>query len=283
MFYLPIELREPSGKVTPKGPAFAKAKEVAVNLGGTMVIVKLPKHCPRLREISVSQHIKEKLDLDALSTYDSINPTPPWKMGTPLLREWRFCGPWFSGVLADIEFSLVVATRGFEEEETLFNPRVFEREIDTLLTSDYSTEKWYGGAMWAAPVHWQTYLHHEITVVSYDCVKSIGGAGFVKELVFPIENNTLVILWFKVNFLTSGGGDLASQEARLDREPMDSLINDIIHSLKVELSEKSRAQLMSAKDMFAEEVISQQRSPIKWTTEEDDELYARYLANPNDF
>ncbi|WP_281647710.1 hypothetical protein [Parendozoicomonas sp. Alg238-R29] len=285
MFYIPYELRETKGKVVPKGPSFSRAGKVELNLAGTKIRIRMPPHRPdpRAREGYPSRYQKGYLDLAGADFNLPESISTLWRCGVPLKRSWRFCGPWFTGVKGQIHFTLAVLQRDLEHGETLFNPRVFESELDAFLTRDYSDEKSYGACDWQSPANWKVVIRSPVTAVAYDSLNILGAANVVKALSFPIADNCLVQLDFRIDQLTWTGGNLAKVDKQVDRQPMEQLVTDICNSLEIELSETAQQQLAEAQRRFPNEKISEHREPLNWMTPEDEELYARYLKNPELF
>ncbi|WP_062262540.1 hypothetical protein [Endozoicomonas arenosclerae] len=283
MFYLPIELREPKELVTPKGPNFSKAKWASVNFGGTIVRLRLPKHKPPHSDLEQT-HLKGEIKLDSKNSYMEANPTGHWQHCHALVRDWRFCGPWFTGAIARVHFALSANKCQLQDKsETLFQPSVFEREIDYLLTERYADEKFRGASDWQAPLNWQAHQNLPVFSTSYDIAKTnTGGGGDVqKRVAFPILNNCIVTLHF--SHRRPWPGNMEDVNAIIDRSTMEELSWDIINSLQVELSEEAQQQLAEAQRKYPDEKLSEHRQPLKWTTPEDDELNARYKANPHLF
>ncbi len=282
MFYLPVKLREPQELVIPKGPNFAKAKWASVNFGGTVVRLRLPKHKPPHSDLE-QIHLKGEISLNSKSSYMDANPTGHWQHCHALVRDWRFCGPWFTGALGKIHFALSVNKCQLQaKSETLFQPSVFEREIDNWLTTRYSHQKYQGVCHWEAPLNWKDQPNLPVFATSFDVIKVRGGGGDVlKKVAFPILNNCVVTLHFFHD--RSWPGNMEDVNAIIDRSTMEELSWDIINSLQVELSEEAQQQLAEAQRKYPDEKLSEHRQPLKWTTPEDDELNARYKANPHLF
>ena len=192
--------------------------------------------------------------------------------------------PWFTGAIARIHFSLSINKCQFQNNsETLFQPSVLEREIDYLLSKRYSNEKFRGASDWQAPLNWQVHKNLPVESVSFDISKTnTGGGGDVqKKLVFPILNDCMVILHF--SHRRPWPGNMEEVNAIIDRSTMEELSWNIINSLQVELSEEAQQQMAVAQSKYPDETLSEQRQPLKWTTPEDDELNARFKANPHLF
>ncbi|MGI9280784.1 MAG: hypothetical protein ACR2PX_14340 [Endozoicomonas sp.] len=102
-----------------------------------------------------------------------------------------------------------------------------------------------------------------------------------KEVAFPIENNCIVTLAFLHD--RSWPGTKEDIDAIIDSSTMEELSWNIINSLQVELSEEAQQQMAVAQSKYPDETLSEQRQPLKWTTPEDDELNARFKANPHLF
>ena len=280
MFYLPFKLREITQLSTPRGPNFQRAKLVSVNLGGNIVTLRLPRHKPVHPGYDDPIYLKGKIDIYDRGAYVKEMPEIAWGLQAVVQRTWRFNGPMFSGKLASLEFSMLLLKRDMPEGESLFNSEIFEREICGRLTVYYAEDKFRWASDWITPLNWQ--LHDQLPVfsASYDVMPRVVGLPKT-EFVFPIADNCMVILYFRQMQLKDGG--IEELDQLIDRSTMAQLCRDIIASTRLELSAESQQQLHWAQQEYPGVTLNPQMAPLKWTTPEEDEKHAYYLAHPHEF
>ena len=277
MFYVPYRLRELREHTTPRGPDFRKAKPVILDLSGNRLSLRLPRHNVDT-QYDKPVHAHGEIDI-----YNSPygGDLGAWRRGVVLHRTWKFVGPIFTGVLADMPFELLLMTRQLAREETLFDPRVFEREIAYCLTEMYGEKKSYWTSIWQAPANWRRHPHLPVFAASYDIVPKMTGSSPEKEFVFPLSNDCFVVLHFSQRQHMSGF--LEEKDQLIDRGSMEQLCQAIIASTRLELSAVSQQQLVRTQNAHPDARLSEHMAPLKWTTPEEDEKHAYYLTHRDEF
>lgn len=282
MLKLPFKFRDIQEGTVPEGPNFRSAKKVILDLGGTEISLRLPKHNPKHRESDESIYRKGKCDLYNMGLYQDYNDIGPWKGAGVLCRSFSFYGPFLTGIIGELFFSFTIYKRKFTQSfETLFNPSVFEREVLDLLTLKYSDQKWRGGSDWHAPCDWNTIDRFDIFAVQYNFKRVIGAGEFCTEFVFPLADDCMA----RINFshIQYKAGNLEELDRFIDRKPMIDLTNNIIDSLQVRFSPQAMEQYERAKVECPDAKLSESVGRLKWTTPEEDAKYADYLKNPQKY
>ncbi len=280
MFYLPISLREITERTTPKGPNFKYAREVSVNLGGSVISLKLPRHQAD-GPYDAPIHLRGYVDIERKGFYIGVNPVGGWESREVLHRSWRFNGPMFSGKLGNLHFVMMILHRPLEQGKTLFNPKVFEQVQQYLLTEEYAEKKSHWASCWRAPVAWQRHHHLPVFACSFDVIPLISANSVAKNFNFPITRDCFINLYFCQDQAMSGS--LEKKDALIDRSTMEQLCNDVIASTRLELSPQSQQQLEEAQARYPHETLSEQMEPLKWTTAEEDAKHAEVLIANAEF
>ncbi len=280
MFYLPISLREITERTTPKGPSFKYAREVSVNLGGNVISLKLPRH-QACSPYDHPTHLRGYVDIERKDLYTKVNPIGGWGTCVVLHRSWRFNGPMFSGKLGNLHFAMSIFHRSLGQNETLLNPKVFEKKLLEFLTEEYADEKIQWASCWRAPVAWQRHHHLPVFACSFDVMPVKSASSPEKHFYFPITEDCFINLYFCQDQVMDGS--LEKKDALIDRSTMEQLCNDVIASTRLELSSKSQQQLEDAQARYPHETLSEQMEPLKWTTPEEDARHAEVLIGKAEF
>lgn len=282
MLKLPFKFRDIQEGTVPEGPNFRSAKKVTLNLGGTEISLRLPKHNPKHRESDESIYRKGLCDLYNMGLYQDYNDIGSWKGAGVLYRSFSFYGPFLTGIIAELYFSFTIYKRKFtQSSETLFNPNIFEREILDFLTLKYSDQKWRGGSDWHAPCNWNTVDRFDIFSVQYDFKRVIGVGDYYTNLAIPLADDCIAIMTCRhVRYRAAG---LEELDRFIDRKPMIDLANNIIDSLRVRFSPQAMEQYKRAKTENPDAKLSESMERLKWTTPEEDAKYADYLKNPQKY
>lgn len=294
MFYPPIRLRYTDKKISLKGPNLKWARWAEVNLDHTLVRIRIPRHKPDITEYDDSIHIKRPINLNQPGNFEPvevlsdspsgevINKTLPWKTCYPLLRRWRFCGPWFTGVLGEVDFAIYLYKREVPDSASFFNPEAFEKGINDFLTDKFAHVKDHGASEWKIPLHWKVRTDLPVHAVRFDAHKVLGGGEADSYLMFPVSHDCLASLWFGTSRHTCGG-DLEDLDAAINRDTMETFIDNILDTLEIELSPDAQSQYEQVKAQFPDAKLSKEREPLKWMTEEDEKEYEQYQADQKEF
>ena len=286
MLKLPFKFRDVQEGTVPEGPDFRLAKEVTLDLGGTEINLRLPKHNPKNPGCNKSIYQEGKCDLYDVRLYQDYNEIGSWSGAGVLGRSFGFYGPILTGIIAELSVGLVIRKRKFtQSSETLFNANIFERELLDFLALTYSDEKtYYGASNWHAPCDWKPidkFDKFDIFAIQYDIKRVIGVGNYYTQLAFPIADDCMVIVYF--NYQRFLGGGLEELDRFIDRKPMVDLANNIIDSLQVSFSPQAMKQYKRAKAENPDAKLSESMERLKWTTPEDDAKYADYLKNPQNY
>ena len=269
MFYTTFKLRNIKSRVTPRGPDFNIAKPVSFDLSGNVVSMRLNSHSSLYGDIE-PKYVKSTNIYDA-NNYKSKYAVGEWGSNVILERQWRFNGPMFTGGVAEVYGVLTVHHRKLQNNETVFNPRQFEKEVCYMLSKQYADDIDDYLSLWQAPVNWQVHDALPVFSVSYNIVPKLYGK-FSKEFMFPVADDCIVSLY--LTQYRKYGANIEEQDALVDRSTMEQLCNDIIASVSLELSPDSKRQYEKAQQTYPNEKISQTMELLDWLTPEEKELAA---------
>lgn len=275
MFYFPLKLRRPTKQVVPKGPDFNSATSVEIEIGDSLVVVKLPPHRPSYHKGDVELFPPQNFDIYNSSNYEVDERIGTWQIAGVMYRGWPFIGPSFTGKVGSLSCGIRVLRHENPDRLSLFAPSVLEKTVTDLLTLEFGEEKFEYEACWQAPVNWR--VHHSLPVpaISFDILPT-GGGNAETRLVFPIVRDTILSIEFPQHQNTVGG--LEEKDALISRAPMQTLIRQIIDSVQVTLSPESQEQLNNARAQHPTDKLSESMEPLKWTTDEEDQKAAEYRA-----
>lgn len=287
MFYLPIKLRESKTRVTPKGPSFFWARPIHINIGGTRISFKAPRHrshlLPNEPTFPREYYEPDRLPLDP-PYVDKDNPhhvVNKWRSFECFHHAWAFNGPWFTGVIAELKLWVYVTqVNGYPENMSLFHPRALERVIDDYVTRYYSRlDEYYSYIQkHLAPVEWRPLSHLTVNAARFR-VSPVTLSAFYRNdfhLVFvPFAKDTMLL--FRFNPLRSGPAPECIKDRYSDITPVNKLIDDIINSLQVRLSPAALEDQRIALEGLEDTTLVNDFPPIKWD-KLDDKTRAEVLA-----
>lgn len=282
--YPNIRFRMPGGVDSLHGVNFSSAKKVELKLDDNFITFKGPRHDPFVSSIKQRRpwHGYNALECNRIDS--DLMPSRNWSDLGVFFRDWVFCGPWFAGALTSLSCSGLVITRSSEEAEcssyglSLFHPKVFETELCHYLT-DYYGHRGEDEAYYMAPLNWQSHHINSLFASRYDIASSGGSGPRRHHISFPITDKHIFILSFtvgsrntdpinikdgKCDYIQTGPKSFAYDEV-----PVLELMENIISSVKIELSSKNQA----AYDKIKQENpdlnmhVSDTMLPLKWPAE----------------
>lgn len=273
MFYLPFELRNQTEYCTPKGPNFKSAPLKKFSVNGTYIQLRVPSHRTKLP--TEPRHARQAYNLDKLHLDYCFTDKPQWR-GLPILfRIWEFYGPWFTGRLGAISFSLTILRPNTTNDSvSFFHPRAFENAL-----ADYLTY-YHGGSRTAdqtaqallAPVNWDPLVHLPCIGATFDAVennkKMFLSGDMHRYMCFPISHHHFVCLTFHLTrnrFLPEKNEPRKDADDWINIAPMKALVDQVINSVTVTLSSEAQAQQQSALQGIDDKSLTREFPPMKWS------------------
>lgn len=259
---------------SPYGPKFDQASLVSFRLNETKVNLHLPppskskfgKHLLPDKTYNIYQNSQFYTEVD----------TPNLPRLNLLHYRWAFYGPSFTGNVAELSCVIaVIAPKPDHPEYSLFKPRDFEKHIETTVRQVYEHEDYIdiGKASWNLPVDWKIINNLGIPSISFEALPEYGGERY-RVVLIPISHDRYLRIYF--DFYKETTGSYKEVEAMIDSTEMNALADDIISSIRIELSEKAQAERQSILEQYPDQTLSNYVAPYKFTTPEQDEQWKRY-------
>lgn len=279
--YSRFELRELPVSCRPKGPNFKWASGTNILMAGNELTLKLPRHTPRHK---IEQR-KTKGDVVfnkfARRTGNGRMGDDTWKFFTGVSRQWRFNGPWLSGIAGAVSFSAqVVEPVEPNNKVSYFHPNVFEQALASYLTSCFSHKKRDEKCLWQAPVNWSRKESFPVFSACFDVLPRREGSP-VHCCVFPVGDHYLAEITF--TFDQACSGFMEGKDQKISREPMWELVNNILDSMTLTLSSENQAKVDKIKAECPDYALSETFPPLQWSgsskTGEDNPSPALKLAS----
>lgn len=276
MMNVRLKLREPEGLIVPEGPSFSPARIIKTTVDGTTISFKVPKHSPRKKSKPTlpDRHYEGEYTV----FYGKHNPKFKalwyWEYREIFDHAWAFCGPWFSGVRAQLwMFIELLKPVDYQNQDlSLFHPRIFEQMLGDYLISTYSgtiddtTEEQRCYSI--APVDWQPCEHLPMVATRFKKITDPSVTTFDPDyfLFFPIADDLMV----SVRFMPSQLLNLPQEERDrlVDTSTMLALMDKIIDSFHVELSPQALAQQQAALKGLKDTSLVKEYPPFDWNSRE---------------
>ena len=280
--YPNIRFGMPDGVDSLNGANFSSAKKVELKLDDNIITFKAPRHDPLASSIEQRRpwHGHNALECNRIDS--NLMPSQKWSNLPVFLRDWVFCGPWFTGALTSLSCSGLVITRSLEEVKgpsydlSFFHPKAFESELCEYLT-DYYGHRGEDAAYYMAPLNWQPNKINSLFSCRYDLASSGGSSSRDHYVAFPITEKHFFIFSFgvgtrnskpinikdgKCDYMQTGPKRFAYDEA-----PLLELMESIIGSINIQLSPKNQAAYdrIKTENPDLEMKLSDTMLPLKWT------------------
>jgi hypothetical protein len=274
MMNVRLKLREPEGLIVPEGPSFSSARIIKTTIDGTSISFKAPKHSPRKKSKPVLPDRIYDLEYTVFHGEKNKKFKAPWYWEYREIFDhaWAFCGPWFSGVSAQLwMFLRLLKPVDYPNQRlSLFHPRVFEQMVGDYLTFIYSdavddtSNKCYS----IAPVDWQPCEHLPVVATKLKAISDPDISMLEPDnfLFFPIADDLMV----SARFMPSQLLNLPQEERDrlVDTSTMLALMDKIVDSFHVELSPQALAQQQAALKGLKDTSLVKEYPPFDWNSRE---------------
>ena len=275
MFHVPLQLREPKGLVTPKGPNFKWARTITSEYEGTEISFKAPKHRPRPpnpEQHKPQRYYTEDSPLSFRNYYDEEEAArglpDHWREADFFYHSWAFNGPWFTGSVGQLELSFrLVKVVNYPKDMSLFHPRALELVIGDYLTDMYAHHLDFTRGdiqVFHSPVNWQPLNHLPVNAARMEVVsENFSPHRTIKRMIFfPIANDTMATLIFWPSRIKNL--PRSELDKRVNEQPMLELMENIIASLQLKLSPEAQAQQAAALQGLDDTSLVKDYPPLKW-------------------
>jgi len=272
MMHVRYKLRESEKFVVPKGPSFSRGRNICIDIDGTLIRFKTPKHYPYNKNIGQTLPEKEYqlARMPFISHYDETSKLKDnWKKLSVFKNDWAFNGSWLTGSLAHLSMNFsFVKVVNYENDFSLFHPRAFEKIIGDYLTYQYSrftSDSHDGKHHYIAPVNWNPLSCWQVIAARMDVkldqdVMPVGSD--VHIMFFPISNDVIASVQFRPSRILN----ITQKELdkRVSKQPMLDLIDEIINSFQLTLSSEAlNAQKIALAGLDDASLINDY-PPLQW-------------------
>ena len=270
--HVKYKLRETNELVRPKGPNFSRAQTILCDFDGTVLSFKTPKHRPyysNVKEYKPELHYN-KIDIHQyFRCYDDDNRETPNHLEHYHLfrRFWTFYGPWFTGTLAQLSMHItLIKPTNFEQEFSLYHPRAFEKFVGDYLT--YINARHInddGSFHYTTPVNWQPLTQLPTVAARLDVTPNKGA--YTESTTYHVFFTLSDQIMASVSFDTSRWPNIGKEklDKKVSEESMIELMNNIIDSFKLTLSDEAKQQQKSALAGLDDTSLIKHYPPLDWS------------------
>ena len=274
MRFLNYHLREPKGLIVPKGPNFASARPVRIDVEGTELCFRTPRNSPHKRSLTPihpARHYRlDDIYLHSRTSEHDTRETPNRIESLQLFeRFWAFYGPWLTGPKANLTMSLyLVLPRDFDRPFSLYHPRVFEHFVGEHLTGIFAHHRDLDGCPdFKAPVNWQPLTQWPAPAARLEVLPTDPSAKWHDLfLFFTLSDQVLAYAQFTPSRYLSG---LSKTEVdqRISKAPMLELTDQIIDSFRLTLSDEEKRKQQAALAGLEDASLVTDYPPLDWSVD----------------
>jgi len=270
--HVKYKLRKAEGLVSPKGPNFARAQTIRCDFDGTVLSFKAPKHRPyfkRVKEYLPERHYQAETIRPHFRCFDNDNHETPNHLEYYQLfrRFWTFYGPWFTGTLAELEMHITLFMPvNFDQEFSLFHPRAFEKIVGDYLTHLNAKHINSDGSYhYTTPVNWQPLTQLPVVAARFETAPNKGAIvrNTTYHLFFTLSDQILASVKFDPTRLFNKPKEQLDKE--VSEESMIELMNNIIDSFQLTLSDKAKKQQQAALAGLEDASLVKNYPPLDWS------------------
>ena len=270
--YSKFKLRDRPGSCTPVGPNFSAAKLLSVQLAGTHLQFRAPRHDPspygRVRQIRMKKAYSMS---HPRVLHWNMQPSQSWQSTDIFFREWSFCGPWFTGFMGDTScFLQVIELNKSNPDVNFLHPKALEVASLAYLTANYGYRVYdidNGRMHYVGPLNWSTVDQLEVPSVQFDSERLMSGAAPERHVFIPISRSH--IAYFSLRTLQSASGTREEVDKQVDPAPFKELVDNIVGSIQVTLSPEAQADWDEIKKNNPDAKVSETCAPLKWPADVD--------------
>ncbi len=268
--YYPVKLRLAKKIESPEYVDLTHVKEQECTLLGSRLSFKAPRHRPQSSTIQGSSSLRkfEILSQGPMSFIDGLMSNDNWEYIPLFNRYWAFYGSWFSGVQTELHYSFTVIIKPEHQQGvSYFHPRAFENAIADYLNTKYGFKAYGGEPSWSGPLNWKPVDYLPVFGVVFEIIPTKNNENSGNQsFFFPVSDKHIVEVSMK--HVYSAMGTIEERKAKFDSRPMEKLANDIINSIRLELSPEIQAQWDRVKAECPDMSLVKDFAPLKWPTSE---------------
>ncbi|QIL91582.1 hypothetical protein GNX18_18685 [Microbulbifer sp. SH-1] len=288
--YSSVRLREHNGTCVPRGPAIGKSRPVIIRFPQGSLEIHLPKHAPMRNEsIEELKIVKDVEPLIGCAHSNVSMPSQTWEQAPIGNRKWAFYGPWFSGLMGNVNFYIegLNLTKPNEKLNFLY-PSGFECGVLGYLTAAWGHELYdeaRSKAYYQSPINWTPLSFLPVPAVQLDVQETVTSGSRYRKVFFPVSSDKLIHIHF--SYRQTCAGSQAEKDRKISPKPMQDLINNIIRSIRLTPYPELNAELEEIRKASPDLAISPECAPLEWPADVDKdgitilEYDKRRYATPN--
>ena len=273
MRFLNYRLREPEGFIVPEGPNFTRAQPVRIDVEGTELRFRSPKHdvdSKRLTPVNPEQHYTlDNIYRRSYTREHDTRDTPNRIEALQLFeRYWSFYGPWLTGPQASLKMSLfLLMPRDFDRSFSLYHPRVFEHFVGEYLTSIFGHHRnMEGNPRYQAPVNWRPLTNWPAPAARLEVLPTSPiSTSHDLFLFFTLSDQVLAYARFTPGRYSSEVK--AEVDKRISAAPMLELTDQIIDSFSLTLSTEEKLKQQAALAGLEDTSLVTTYPPLDWSAD----------------
>lgn len=254
----------------PKASSFKKAKKWSVNIEGTDIEFRTPKH-NSIVYAEKAKYPDSKYNYEVIPFRDTYNKNlhikDLWKNACLYFSRWSLNGPLLTGSLADISSSFfIMKHKTTNENISFFHPRVFEKTVSDFITNGYSKHKDEGQHEYIAPVDWEAYNSSNTPAARFKIItnESIKPFHQTEFFFFVLDDNHLAYFVFHPSRHVFHARTKADYDKKIGEKYINELIDNVINSINITLSDKAKSQQKKAIEGLADSSVTTSFPPLKW-------------------
>jgi len=273
MMNFQTKFRNRKGFIVPVGPSFSSAKKWKIDIEGTKVEFRSPKHQPvvKSRKGKYPERNYQFKNIIFRSQNTEVVVADIWESFSLFFHEWAFNGPWFTGCLGQVSMSLYIfKNKQPNKDISFFHPRAFEKTIGDFLTNKYSKDTDKGKHIYSAPVNWKSIKTLSVPAARLEVIADGSISPYSKDeyLFFPIDDQYFIVMIFYPMRNTRGTEDEINKKIGYDN--LGKLIDNIINSVKITLSPQAQEQQAKAIEGLSETSMTETFLPMRWSKSKND-------------
>lgn len=272
--YSSLEFRQHEGQCIPRGPSFERAKSTEVLLPQCTLKFRAPRHAPYRRHPSEQYMVApgRLRDLKDFSPIGRVVPSDSWREAKVCYRTWAFYGPWFTGYMGAVNFSMeVVETTKVNSAVNFLYPPALESAIQGFITAYHGHELYDEVRLtpyYVGPINWGPIVGLGVPAVTFDIEECFSYGRRYRYVLLPVSANRMLVIRFA--YRQSGSGSWEEIDAKVSPQPMIDLIQNIISSIRMTPSPELQVEIDKAKaacqGIYS---VSPECQPFKWPADVD--------------
>jgi len=263
-------LRKHEGLCVPRGPSFASASEVKINVLGNILKFRAPRHTPTSTEsIEEQKVVSGRYELEGRNHSDREMPSQSWLAADIFGRKWAFYGPWFTGLMGTVSCHVSgIYTATPNKQVNFLNPQAFETAVLGFITAAWGHELCDRGIpYYQGPLDWLPLKQLPVPAVTLTVKPTKIPTYINKHVFFPVSRDKIACFTF--SYLQNCAASQAEVDEKISPKPMQELIDNIIDSIQLTLSPECQQAVNEIRKSCPDLSVSPDCAPLNWPAHVD--------------